>query len=243
MGRTSNAKERLMEAVAELFWTLSYDRTTIDQICEKAGVRKGTFYYFFDGKAALAEAALEAEWEKYRPQLDALFSASIPPLERLRRHAEFALREQAQLKAQYGSVLGCPLCTLGTEISTQDNRLRRKIQAIMEYGLAYLETALRDAHAAGEAKVPDVPATARLIHAFQLGLLTQARICDDLAVLEELTTGTFAILGIPVPAASTTARPTPAPARSRTIRGPRAAARSPRTASRRRAGVPISLPA
>ena len=28
MGRTSNAKERLMEAVAELFWTLSYDRTT-----------------------------------------------------------------------------------------------------------------------------------------------------------------------------------------------------------------------
>ena len=46
-----------MDAVAELFWTVSYDRTTIDQICEKAGVKKGSFYYFFDDKAALAEAA------------------------------------------------------------------------------------------------------------------------------------------------------------------------------------------
>lgn len=235
MGRTSTAKERLMEAVAELFWTLSYDRTTIDQICAKAGVQKGTFYYFFDGKAALAEAALEAEWEKYRPQLDALFSASIPPLERLRRHSEFAVREQEQLKAQYGSVLGCPLCTLGTEISTQDNRLRRRIQAIMEHGLAYLETALRDAHATGEAHVPDVPATARLIHAFQLGLLTQARICDDLAVLDELTRGTFAILGAPVPTTPLAPRKS-APPRSRVTR------RSPRPVPRRRSDAPVPVP-
>ncbi len=240
MGRTSNAKERLMEAVAELFWTLSYDRTTIDQICEKAGVRKGTFYYFFDGKAALAEAALEAEWEKYRPQLDALFSASIPPLERLRRHGEFAVREQAQLKVQYGSVLGCPLCTLGTEISTQDNRLRRRIQAIMEYGLSYLETAFRDAHAAGEVHVPDVPAKARLIHAFQLGLLTQARICNDLGVLDELTSGTFAILGVPVPKAPA---PSPTTATATRPRGLRQNSRQPRPAPRRRVAAPTPAPA
>lgn len=219
MGRTSDAKERLMEAVAELFWTLSYDRTTIDQICEKAGVRKGTFYYFFDGKPALAEAALDAEWAKYRPQLDALFSASVPPLDRIQQHCEFAIREQAELKARYGCVLGCPLCTLGTEVSTQDKRLRQKIQEIMEHGLQYLETALRDAHAAGLAQVPDVKAMASRIHAFQLGLLTQARIRDDLAVLDELTRGTFAILGTQPPA---TPRSSPARRRlpSRPARNP-----------------------
>ena len=46
MGRVSDAKERLMEAVGELIWTGSYGSTTIDQICEKAGVKKGSFYYF-----------------------------------------------------------------------------------------------------------------------------------------------------------------------------------------------------
>ena len=55
MGRVSDAKERLMEAVLELIWTGSYGSTTIDQICEKAGVKKGSFYYFFDSKAELAE--------------------------------------------------------------------------------------------------------------------------------------------------------------------------------------------
>ncbi|TAK98721.1 MAG: TetR/AcrR family transcriptional regulator, partial [Verrucomicrobia bacterium] len=47
MGRVSDAKTRLMEAVRELIWTGSFGSTTIDQICEKSGVKKGSFYYFF----------------------------------------------------------------------------------------------------------------------------------------------------------------------------------------------------
>src|ERR1051326_1563388 len=59
MGRVSDAKERLMDAVLELIWTGSYGSTTIDQICDKAGVKKGSFYYFFESKADLAVAALD----------------------------------------------------------------------------------------------------------------------------------------------------------------------------------------
>jgi len=201
MGRTSDARERLMSAVAELFWTGSYDSTTIDQICEKAGVKKGSFYYFFDGKASLAEAALDLEWEKYRPDLDALFSASIPPLERIRRHCEFTLKDQAELKAQHGCVLGCPLCTLGTEISTQEKGLQKKVQEIMAYGLKYLETAIRDAHSAGQIHAPDARAKANILHAYHLGLLTQARIQNDLGVLADLTSATFELLGVKPPKA------------------------------------------
>src|SRR6266853_3317682 len=107
MGRVSNAKERLMEAVKELVWTGSYGSTTIDQICDKAGVKKGSFYYFFDSKADLALAALEAEWHKLRQELDAIFSPTVPPLERLRRYCDYAYRWQVQIKAKCGCVLGC----------------------------------------------------------------------------------------------------------------------------------------
>jgi TetR/AcrR family transcriptional repressor of nem operon len=70
MGRVSDAKERLMEAVRELIWTGSYGSTTIDQICEKAGVKKGSFYYFFDlgrtGRNVLNEVtAPSAEWTDF----------------------------------------------------------------------------------------------------------------------------------------------------------------------------------
>src|SRR5438876_8325622 len=98
MGRVSDAKERLMDAVLELIWTGSYGRTTIDQICDKAGVKKGSFYYFFDSKADLAEAAIAEEWERRRPELDSIFSPTIPPLERLRKYCDHNYRFQAEMQ-------------------------------------------------------------------------------------------------------------------------------------------------
>lgn len=61
MGRVSDANERLIKAVAELIWTGSFGSTTIDQICAKAGVQKGSFYHFFDSKSDIAGLALQAE--------------------------------------------------------------------------------------------------------------------------------------------------------------------------------------
>src|SRR5215813_9515212 len=108
MGRLSDAKNRLMDAVLELIWTGSYGNTTIDLICEKAGVKKGSFYYFFKSKADLAAAALEADWQKHQPKLDSLFSPTVPPLDRLRNFCDFAYRRQNDLKKACGCVLGCP---------------------------------------------------------------------------------------------------------------------------------------
>src|SRR6266478_1739603 len=113
MGRVSDAKERLMEAVRELVWTGSYGSTTIDQICEKAGVKKGSFYYFFDSKAELAEAAIDENWARRRQELDSVFSPTIPPLDRLRKYCSLMYRFQEEIHAKCGCVLGCPLFSLG----------------------------------------------------------------------------------------------------------------------------------
>src|SRR5262252_1082075 len=115
MGRVSDAKARLMEAVKELIWTCSYGSTTIDQICEKAGVKKGSFYYFFDSKSDLALSAIEESWQEKRSELDSLFSPTIPPLERFRGYLGFVYQYQAEIKSKCGCVLGCPLFSVGSE--------------------------------------------------------------------------------------------------------------------------------
>src|SRR5258707_15690592 len=84
MGRVSDAKERLMKAVGELIWTGSYGTPTIDHICDKAGVKKGSFYYFFKSKADLAGAPLDAEFQQRRGEIDAIFFPIVPPLEGIR---------------------------------------------------------------------------------------------------------------------------------------------------------------
>jgi len=196
MGRVSDAKVRLMEAVGELIWTGSYGSTTIDHICEKAGVKKGSFYYFFESKADLAVAALEQEWEKKRPELDAIFSPANPPLERLRRHCEFGYRLQTEIRDKCGRVLGCPLFSLGSEVSTQEDRLQKKVQEMLDYKRRYLETAIRDAHAGGLIHAPDAAAKSRTLFAYYQGLLTQARIQNNLDVLKDAITGTYELLGV-----------------------------------------------
>src|SRR5437764_433198 len=170
MGRVSDAKEKLMDAVLELIWTGSYGSTTIDHICEKAGVKKGSFYYFFKSKAELAEAAIEGEWVKYRAVLDGVFSATVPPLERLKNYCDAGYQQQLELKKKHGHVLGCPLCTLGAEVSTQESGLRKKVEEVMRKSRAYVETAIRDAQAEGSVRVNDAADTARVLYAYMEGL-------------------------------------------------------------------------
>src|SRR5437899_6224169 len=185
MGRVSDAKERLMEAVRELIWTGSYGSTTIDQICEKAGVKKGSFYYFFDSKADLAVVALEAEGKRRRPDLDAIFSPTVPPLERLKKYCEYGHQIQSEMHKKCGAVLGCPLFTLGAEVSTQEDKLQKKIHEILDLKRKYLESAIRDAHAAGLIHALDAAQKARTLFAYYQGLMTHARIENDLDILRD----------------------------------------------------------
>src|SRR5712675_2084892 len=163
MGRVSDAKERLMEAVRELIWTGSYGATTIDQICEKAGVKKGSFYYFFDSKADLAETAIKLDWEQKRSELDSIFSPTVPPMERLQKYCDFCYRFQLQIKTQYGRVLGCPLFSVGCEVSTQEDGLQKQIESILNHKVKYLESAVRDAHAQGVVEAPEAGEKAKTL--------------------------------------------------------------------------------
>jgi TetR/AcrR family transcriptional repressor of nem operon len=199
MGRVSDAKERLMEAVSDLIWTGSYGSTTIDQICEKAGVKKGSFYYFFDSKADVAVAAIDETWQRHRVELDSIFSPSLPPLERLEKYCEFSYRFQAEMKEKCGFVLGCPLFSLGAEVSTQEDRLQKKIQEILDYKVRYFESTIRDAHAAGLVHAPNAAAKARTLFAYYQGLATEARIRNDLEILRDALRGTYDLLGVTEP--------------------------------------------
>jgi len=200
MGRVSDAKQRLMEAVRELMWTGSYGSTTIDQICEKAQVKKGSFYYFFDSKADLAETSLNEDWTEKRAELDSVFSPTVPPLDRLRKYCGLMYQFQAEIKKKYGKVLGCPLFSVGSEISTQEDKLQHKIEEILDYKRKYFESAIRDAHAAGLINAPDAAVKARNLFAYYQGLLTEARIYDDLEIIRGAVDGTYELLGAKKPA-------------------------------------------
>jgi TetR/AcrR family transcriptional repressor of nem operon len=196
MGRTSNARERLIEAISELIWVGSYGSTSVDDICERAGVKKGSFYYFFESKADLAMTAIEADWQRRRVELDAIFSPVIPPLERFEKLGNYINRAQKEARDRFGCVLGCPLFALGAEVSTHEAKLQAKIEEILDYKRKYFESAIRDGHAAGVIYAPDAAGKARVLFTYYQGLLTEARIRNDLDVFRDVARGTLELLGV-----------------------------------------------
>jgi TetR/AcrR family transcriptional repressor of nem operon len=199
MPRVSDAKIRLMDAARTLIWENSYGSTSVDAICLRAGVQKGSFYHFFKSKSVLATESLEADWQAKRTLLDEMFSPQVPPLDRLTGYLNYILDRQTAAHAKCGCVLGCPLFSLGCEVSTQDPVIRSKVQEILGRQIKYFETAVRDAHADGSIVAPNPRMKARSMFALIQGALTQARILDDLEIIRDARLGVLDLLGLPAP--------------------------------------------
>lgn len=200
MGRVSDAKPRLLEAAMDLVWTRSYGAVTVDDICERAGVKKGSFYYFFKSKDELVAAALDAKWDEIRPAYDRIFSASRPALDRLKGAFLYAYEHQKELCVKHGCVVGCPFSSIGTEIIAADKSLRDTVQRMIKGKLRYYESALRDLQAEGQLPPgQDVSVLARQAYSYFEGVLAQARIADDLEMLKGVFDGVAKLLGIQQP--------------------------------------------
>jgi TetR/AcrR family transcriptional regulator, transcriptional repressor for nem operon len=196
-------RERLTDAAMDLIWENSYGATSVDAICERAGAKKGSFYYFFKSKSELAAAALEADWQKRQIDMDRIFSPTVPPLERLERYFDYVNERLAEVQGKCGSILGCPLMTLGSEVSTQDETLRAKVQELLDRKVRYFESAIRDAHSQGLINAPDAKTRAKGLFASFHGMLSQARIQNNLELLRDFKQIARDILGVPCPDAVT----------------------------------------
>lgn len=196
MPRVSDMKDRLMDAAMDLMWRNSYGSMSVDAICEQAGAKKGSFYYFFKSKSELASAALEAEWNKKKADMNATFSATVPPLERFDRYFDYVHDRLAEVQKKCGSILGCPFINVGSEVSTQDQALRATIDRIMDDKLNYFISTVRDAAAQGLINAPDPEAKARALFACYQGTIAQARIQNDIGLLREFKGVARDVLGV-----------------------------------------------
>ena len=189
-------KERLMDAAMDLIWENSYGATSVDAICERAGAKKGSFYYFFKSKSELAAAALEDCWNKKKAEMDSIFSPTVPPLERFDRYFNFVHDRLAEVQKKCGSILGCPFISVGSEVSTQDQIVRETIDRIMDRKLNYFVSAVRDAAAEGVIDAPDPVAKARALFSCYQGMMAQARIQNDIELLRGFREVAMEVLGV-----------------------------------------------
>ena len=189
MGRTSDAKTRLIDAMADLVHRRGYVDVGVDDVCRVAGVRKGSFYYFFPSKRDLMLAALDRQWEMGGAFFGSAFKPDVPPLERIGRLFSIAARASARTKATKGHVLGCPFGNIAAEVASTEPALRKRADQAFCGIAAIVREALEDARSRGDLP-PNVNLkdTADALVAYFEGLVLLAKTRNDPELINRLGT-------------------------------------------------------
>jgi len=195
MRKTCETKDKLLRVGFDLIWDSSYGSVSVDEICKRAGINKGSFYHFFPSKADLVVEAYDEHWKQHRPEMDRIFSPQVPPLDRLSGMCRMIYAYQKEKAEQYGHVCGCPYASVGSEIATVDEKIRAKSEELMNSKMKYVESAIADAIREGCVTVKDPVAAARTIHSFLLGKMVEARVQNDLTVLENIESTVMNFIG------------------------------------------------
>lgn len=177
-------REKLITTATDLIWRESYAAVSVDVICRKAGVQKGSFYHFFPSKADLALASMEFCIKEAIIQYDEIFSVRHTPEQRLSLLVGHIYDKQIEKQQELGHVCGCPLMTLGSELASKDKTISTKVSEICNIKLAYYESVLKDLIRDG--KIPqhtNIKIKAEEILALIVGQLTLARIKNDLGFI------------------------------------------------------------
>ena len=199
MGRTSDAREKILSVAQALIEVRGYSSLGVAEICKAAGVPKGSFYYFFESKEALGLAVIDRHWEDQRRDWTAILQSDAEPLQRLRKL--FEATEAAQLAGQQtcGTVSGCLFGNLTLELSNQAEPIRKRLQEIFDEQVDLVELVVADARARGEVTVADDREAARSVVAQLEGQVLFAKLFNDPQRLEALWSNCLALLGAKVP--------------------------------------------
>lgn len=182
-----DTRQRLIDSARELIYSRSYADVGVQAICQHADVKKGSFYHFFPSKIDLTLAVLDHIYVEFKTELvGRAFGKDIPPMQRFTRMADMVYQFQKEIAESTGHILGCPFGNLSTEMSTQDEEIRLKINEVFDSFQDITKQTLIEAVELGEIGDIDIDATAEAMYAYLEGVMLMAKTRNDAELIKTL---------------------------------------------------------
>lgn len=137
--RRGDGRDRLISAAKDLLWETGYEQMSPGDVLRRSGIGQGSLYHHFDGKLALALAALDAMVAEEKAAIDAVFAAEKSPRQRI---ADYLGRERQALR-------GCRLGRLANETAMETPAFRAAVADYLGHVEMRLAEAVREGHEAG----------------------------------------------------------------------------------------------
>ncbi len=135
-------REQIIKAASELIHVKGFNNTSIDDILQRTGVKKGNFYFYFKSKEELGFAVIEHHMEEFhRHCLAPILASEDTPFNKLIHVLDALETEQAEAHC----CGGCPFGNMALELSDVHEGFRKRLQAIFQ-GLAdFFQNLLKEA--------------------------------------------------------------------------------------------------
>ena len=116
----SSARERILEVATDLFYRQGYRATGINEVIDKSGVAKATFYNHFPSKDELYEASLNILSEHELRYVDDGINAATEPRERF-----LSVLKWLKPWATETNFRGCAFLHAATEVPNAESKIRK----------------------------------------------------------------------------------------------------------------------
>ncbi|MDH5327945.1 MAG: TetR/AcrR family transcriptional regulator [Gammaproteobacteria bacterium] len=196
MKNKPQTRDNIVQAAMQLFHSKGYDAVGVNEICQAAGVAKGSFYHFFPTKNDVALAVVESWWLMDQ-QLRQSWVQDFDPLTRLRMILTFRCEVSRQIQQQCGFVLGCPFGRLIIELGNKSEALRLKVAQVFDENLMWLRTSFSDAVKSGQLEPNyDIDSAANLMLNTIQGIGVIGKVYNDVDRMDAIVNTMFKTLKI-----------------------------------------------
>jgi TetR/AcrR family transcriptional repressor of nem operon len=179
----SQTRKKLLDAAEGLMLAKGYTATSVDDVCQAAGLTKGSFFHYFPGKEDLAIAVVQRFYAVRKQAFEeAPFRRLSDPLDRVFGYVDFLLAMVSACEAPAGCLMG----TFTQELAQTHPNVRSACASCFEEMAAGLEQDLEQARAKHAPKATwGARGLAEHLLAVMQGAIVLAKAKQDGAVIVE----------------------------------------------------------
>lgn len=140
-------KERILTEATRLVHRKGFEATSISNLMEATGLKKGCLYFHFSGKEELSFAILEKAKAEFLASFDSSLTGKAPA-DRL----DYFLKDALELGRKNGFDAGCIFGNTALEMSGKDRRLSKFVAEVFTEWAERISKIVRDAQNAGRVR-------------------------------------------------------------------------------------------
>ena len=179
-------RSNIVKQSLQLFSVKGYYNTSVSDILAATGLTKGGLYGHFARKEEIWHAAYLEGIRIWKSIVFKGIRNRTDPLKRLEKFIEMAIEMQNNIHQQTGHILGCPFGNLATELATQDETIRVRLDHLFNRLQKLIRDTLQEAIDRGDRESLDVDATANAFLAYFEVTLMLAKTHNDPQIVRQL---------------------------------------------------------